>query len=206
MTARLTALRRARPGRIALEVDGRHWRTVPDEVVVACGLACGLELDRPLLRRLRGELRRAEALSRAGRALARGDLSAKRLDERLERAGVHPAIAEATVERLSRGGLVDDARLARRRAASLAESWGDEAIAARLRRDGIAERDVREALDALPPERERAQALARGEHDARRAARLLARRGFGFDAIEEAVGFVDDPVSPSVGGRLDEAV
>ena len=43
-----------------LEVDGRPWRTVPDRVVVRCGLAADVELTRPLLRHLRAELRDAD--------------------------------------------------------------------------------------------------------------------------------------------------
>ncbi|MGH3041065.1 MAG: hypothetical protein ACRDNG_04895, partial [Gaiellaceae bacterium] len=71
----LTAVRRARPGRVELEVDDRRWRVVPDAVVLRCGLAAGVELDRPLLRRLRRELRRAEALEAATRTIARRDVS-----------------------------------------------------------------------------------------------------------------------------------
>ncbi|HXV56252.1 MAG TPA: hypothetical protein VD704_00155, partial [Gaiellaceae bacterium] len=85
---RLTAVRRARSGRVELEVDGSRWRVVPDEVVLRCGLAPGVELDRPLLRALRRELLRAEALGLAVRTLARHDVSSGRLRERLLARGV----------------------------------------------------------------------------------------------------------------------
>src|ERR671933_125304 len=84
----VTALRRKAPGRIEIELDGAPWRAVPDEVVVRCGLRRGSTLERPVLRTLRRELRRAEALTRAGRALARRDFSTRELDDRLRRAGV----------------------------------------------------------------------------------------------------------------------
>jgi hypothetical protein len=60
----VTALRERR-GHVAVELDGQAWRTVPLEVVVRAGLAVELELDRPRLRLLRRELRRAEALAAA---------------------------------------------------------------------------------------------------------------------------------------------
>jgi len=120
-------------------VDGEPWRTVPDAVVVRCGLRADLELDRPLLRRLRRELREAEALTVAGRSLRRRDLSTRRLAERLEKAGVAPAAERSALQALTDARVLDDARLAEARASSLAErGWGDAAIAARLEAEGIA--------------------------------------------------------------------
>lgn len=185
---RLTAVRRARPGRVALEVDGRAWRTVPDDVVVRCGLAPGLALERPLLRALRRELRSAEALDAASRALARRDLSARRLRERLDARGIRSPAAERTLATLTSAGVVDDARLAGARARSLAErGWGDAAVAARLQREGIAPEVSAAALAELPPEAERAAAVAARARDRPAAWRLLARRGFGADAVEDAL-------------------
>jgi regulatory protein len=182
-----------RPGRIALEVDGAPWRTIPDEVVLRCRLAAGVELDRPLLRRLRHELQQAEALERAGRALARRPLSERRLDERLERAGLVAAARLSAVTRLKASGLVDDAKLARERAASLARrGWGDAAIAARLAAEGFSESAARAALETLEPEIDRAVALAGNVPDRRKAWAVLARRGFAPDSAERAVGALDE--------------
>ena len=189
----LTAVRRERPGRVALEVNGHPWRVVPDDVVARCGLAPGIVLERPLLRRFRRELRRAEALGAATRSLARRDLSARRLRERLDARGIRPPAAEAALEALASAGVVDDARLARSRAAALADrGWGDAAIAARLEQEGIGAEPARAALSELPPEPERAAALAAGSLDRRAAWSLLARRGFSSDSIEHAVGVLDE--------------
>lgn len=189
----LTAVRRERPGRVALEVDGSAWRVVPDDVVARCGLAPGIALDRPLLRRLRRELRRAEALGAATRSLARRDLSARRLRERLDARGIRAPAADAALAALESAGVVDDARLAGSRAAALADrGWGDAAVAARLEREGIASEPARAALAELLPEPERAAALAEGTSDPRAAWLLLARRGFSSDSIEHAVGVLDE--------------
>jgi len=186
---RLTALRRARPGAVALELDGRPWRTVPDEVVVRAGLVAGAELDRPALRRLRAELVRTRGLRVASRALAQRDLSAAELNARLERARVAPAVAAEVADTLERTGLVDDARFAARRAEGLAaRGWGDAAIAARLEAAGVPEEAARAALAGLEPEHERARALVAGEPDPLRRARRLARRGFAEETLEGLLG------------------
>jgi SOS response regulatory protein OraA/RecX len=175
-------------------VDGEPWRTVPDEVVVRCGLAAGQALERPLLRRLRRELRHAEALAVAGRTLRRRDLSTRRLAERLESAGVAPAAERSALQALTHARLLDDTRLAAARALALAErGWGDAAIAARLEAEGIGEADGRQALAGLPAEVARAKKLSRGLGRGKTWT-LLTRRGFEHETIEAVAGSLDaDP-------------
>lgn len=181
---RVTALRAARRGRVAVELDGSPWRVLPVDVVVRAGLAEGRLLDRPALRLVRRELRRAEALQVAERALRHRDLSRQRLTERLERA-VPPAAAAESLTALERAGLVDDARVARVRAESLAaRGYGDEAIRHRLRAEGLPD----EAVDELEPEARRARPLIERRGPGPRTARYLAARGFGEDAVEAALG------------------
>jgi regulatory protein len=185
----VTRLRELPNGRVAVELDESRWRTLPVDVVARVGLGVGEELDRPRLRELGRELRRTRALDTALRAVARRDQSTAALHRRLRRRGVAPVVREATVSRLEEAGLVDDVRYAARRAESLAErGHGDEAIRWRLVQEGIAEPAAAEALAALEPERERARRLiaARGAGPA--TARELARRGFGEDAVEQALG------------------
>ena len=190
--AELTALRRARPGLVALEVDGRAWRLVPDDVVARAGLVGGMELDRAALRRLRTELSRSRGFAVAGKALARRDRSLASLRGRLHQAGIPPATARDVVQALTRAGVADDARLARRRADELAErGYGDAAIAARLDAEGIEAAAASEALALLEDEPARARWLLATEPDALRAARKLARRGFAPEIVEEAVGALD---------------
>jgi SOS response regulatory protein OraA/RecX len=166
---------------------------VPDRVVLSCGLAVGLELDRPLLRLLRRELQGADALERAGRAVSRRPLSEKRLEQRLEHAGLPFDARRSAVETLKETQLVDDPRLARERAAFLAaRGWGDAAIAARLAGEGLSEGDARAAIEELPEEHVRARNLVAGNADRRKAWALLARRGFSTDSAEVALGTLDE--------------
>jgi SOS response regulatory protein OraA/RecX len=184
----VTALRDDRRGRVAVELDGAPWRVLPVDVVVRAGLAEGRLLDRPALRLVRRELRRAEALQVAGRALRHRDLSRRRLAERLEGV-VPPAVAAESLATLERAGLVDDRRVALVRAESLAgRGYGDEAIRHRLRAEGLAEELVEEAVFGLAPECERAGPLIERRGVGPRTARYLAGRGFGEEAVETALG------------------
>lgn len=189
--ARLTALRRVDGGRVALELDGAPWRTVPEIVVVRARLALGLELGRPVLREIRRELRRSEALERAGRTLARRDVSEADLRARLARGGVAPATVGEATEALRRAGALDDERFARGRAQALSErGWGNEAILARLEAEGAPSGLARDALNALRPETERARRLIAGRPP-ENAARLLARRGFDPETVEAVLPALD---------------
>jgi SOS response regulatory protein OraA/RecX len=184
----VTALRAPKPGRVAVELDGARWRTLPLEVVVRAGLSVGEALDRPRLRLLRRELRRHEAIVAATGALRHRDHSARSLEQKLERGGVAPAERAATLDTLGRAGLLDDARFASDRARTLAgRGWGDAAIRADLERQGLDGEPVAEAIAALDPERERAREHAARRGGGPRAARWLASRGFEADALEGLV-------------------
>jgi regulatory protein len=185
----VTALRDDRRGRVAVELDYAPWRLLPVDVVVRAGLSEGLALDRPALRLLRRELRRAEALAIAARALRARDLSEERLAQRLARAAVAPATAAESLQLLGRAGIVDDARFARRRAEALVErGYGDAAIEHDLERQGLAGEAVTAALEELPDELERARRLVERRGRGPKTARYLASKGFGEEAIEAAGG------------------
>jgi SOS response regulatory protein OraA/RecX len=184
----VTRLRATRSGRVAVEVDGARWRTLPEEVVGRTGLSIGLELERPVLRRLRRELRRHRALAAATRALRTRQLSARRLDERLQRAGFVERERAEVLDILSRAGFLDDENFALARAELLAERGGSDALIRHdLRAQGVDEESCAHALAVLEPESSRAARVAASRGGGAAAARYLARRGFGEDAIESAV-------------------
>jgi SOS response regulatory protein OraA/RecX len=170
----VTALRERPRNRVDVELDGRPWRTLPADAVVRSGLLVGRALDREAARTLARELRRAEALGVAARALRHRDLSRRALGERID----SPAREEA-LEALERSGILDDRRAAASRASALAgRGWGDEAIRYRLEHEGFAGEPLEAALAALEPERERARALV----EKGRSERWLALHGFATEA------------------------
>jgi regulatory protein len=186
---RVTAVNPQRAGtHIGVELDGRPWRRIPLEVAVRVGLVTGAELGRPELRALRRELRRAEALDVATKALVHRDRSRTGLQTRLAAARIAPWAAEQALDTLERVGIVDDERFARARAETLAaRGSGDALIEEDLLTAGVPETQVGEAIAALEPERERAIRAAARRGQSAATARWLARRGFGQDAIEAAL-------------------
>jgi regulatory protein len=195
----VTALLGTRHG-VAVELDGRPWRTLPAQVVVRAGLRLDRELDRRTLREVRRELRRAEALEVATRALSRRDLSRHELADRLGRAGVNARAGEHAIGSLGRAGLVDDSRAASARAEALAgRGYGDEAIRCDLERRGFDDAATAAALEALPPESDRATALIERRGATVATARRLVARGFRFEVVEALLGAV---VADDAGGAV----
>ncbi|MBR2796162.1 MAG: RecX family transcriptional regulator [Clostridia bacterium] len=142
----------------------------------------------------------AEAYEAALSSLDRSAHTAHDLAGGLKRRGfVQPAI-DAVLARLTENGLIDDARYARRMAElSATKPVGLYAFKRKLRARGISDDDAEDALAAFDDDQQRAAAIqaaqrlwkkyeALPEREARaKLSQALARRGFGWDAIEGAV-------------------
>jgi len=110
----------------------------------------------------------------------------------MHRGGVPDEAAEAVLTRFTDAGLIDDAAFARAWVESRHYSRGlsKRSLSAELRRNGVQNDEIREAVDALDPEEEvdtarrlveRKLASNRGrppEARARQAAGMLARKGY----------------------------
>ena len=170
---------------------------MPAEAAVRSGLAVGRTLDRGTARTLARELRRADAMSRALRAISARDRSRQALDDRLGAAGVATEARAQALETLERVGLVDDGRLAADRARALAErGYGDAAIGFDLERQGVGAADSALALAGLDPERARAERLIEGRGRDARTARWLAARGFDAGVVEDVLGDLQTGADP----------
>jgi len=190
---RITALRASGRRSVAVELDGSRWRTLPLEAVVRAGLITGSELERQQLRVLARERRRLAALDAAVGAVRRRDRSEHDVRARLERRGVPEVERERALGTLRSAGVLDDGRYACTRAEGLArKGYGDAAIRHDLEQSGVAAERIDAALEALTPESERAAELVRRLGGGLRAARGLARRGFGEEAVEALVAAADE--------------
>jgi SOS response regulatory protein OraA/RecX len=188
----VTALRERPRGRVEIELDGAAWRLVPAEAVVRAGIVVGRALDRDAARALGRELRRAEALGTALRALRHRDRTRESLRERLSARGAPARAQEEALEALERAGLVDDTRVAESSARALAErGYGDAAIRFRLEGEGLSAGLVAEALAGLDAEPERALRLVERRGEGPKTLRWLAARGFDEATLEEVGGFAD---------------
>jgi SOS response regulatory protein OraA/RecX len=188
VTPVVTGLRERKRSRVAVELDGRPWRVLPTDAVVRAGLAVGRQVDRPTARELAREVRRAKALAAATRSLAAGDRSARALEQRLARGGHSAAAREDAIASLTRAGAVDDARLAERRAETLARrGYGDAAIRANLRQRQIAPEVAASAVAALEPEAVRLRRVLANEKVTPALLRRLGGRGFSRESLDEVV-------------------
>jgi regulatory protein len=123
------------------------------------------------------------------RALEHRDRSRRDLEERLARAGIDEDRANDALETLERVGYVDDGRFASARAEALANrGYGDDWIRHDLAEHGVAAEAVSEAIGGLVREAERAAALVERLGKTRKTGAQLARKGFGQDALEAALG------------------
>ncbi len=196
MTAVVTALRDRR-GRIEVELDGLHWRTLPTEAVAQAGLAVGTRLERERVRMLARALRRHRAGEVAVRALSRRDRSRFELEQRLVQAGVRAAERQDTLERAARAGLVDDERFAVARARTLAQRGaGDRLVLHELVRHGVDESLARAALSELEPEPQRAARLLALRGRSARTLRYLASRGFDPESLDDLIAELENGALP----------
>jgi regulatory protein len=196
VTPTVTAVRAA-GRRVAVELDGRPWRTVPLEAAVAARLSPGVGLDRARARDLARALRRHRAEGVVIRAVARREHTRASLAERLARAGVEASGRTEALERAERAGLVDDGRYAAARARDLADRGaGDELVLDDLVRHGVDEALAREALAALEPERDRAARIVVARGLSPRTARFLAAKGFAADLVEDVVAELESRALP----------
>ncbi len=125
----------------------------------------------------------------AARALAHRDRSRSDLEQRLARAGIDEERRNDALETLERVGYVDDNRFAGARAGALAaRGYGDEFIRHDLIEHGLAAEAVAAVIAALTPESERAGALVEQLGRTAKTGARLARKGFGPDALEAALG------------------
>jgi len=180
----ITGLREVSASNVLVELDGAPWRKIPLNAAARAGLSVGKRLEREDLRLLGRELRRAEALNKATRMLARRPLSRALLEDRLEKKGVAPVAREEAIEVLEQAQYLNDHSYALERAASLAErGYGDVAVRYTLEQERVDSELIEQAVAALEPELERARALALAETNRKRLMGRLARRGFSFETI-----------------------
>jgi regulatory protein len=186
VTPTVTGLRERPRGRVEVELDGAAWRVLPADAVVRAGLRTGRPLDRETARLLARELRRGKALARAARALATRDRSRGELEDRLQRAGVSATAREEAIAALEASGVLDDARVAESRAQELARrGYGNAAIRSDLARRRLPSEAASAAIDALEPERDRANSFLDAHGASPAMLRRLAARGFSRDTLEE---------------------
>ncbi|MBQ8653450.1 MAG: regulatory protein RecX [Clostridia bacterium] len=145
-----------------------------------------------------------QALDRAVAALASRAHSRHELENKLLRAGYRPSTVEMTLYKLETEGFLDDADFARQWVeARTSRRMGTRRIAQELRHKGVSAEEAEAALSQVNEEEqlsgaialvEKAAARIKPDEDPRKAAQritgMLARRGYDWDVVREALAHV----------------
>ena len=179
-------------GAVLARVRKAHFEKLP--------LSAGDDIDAAAYLDRLAAIQFSDGYEAALTSLDRSARTAKTLSDSLRRRGYVPPAIDAVIARLTENGLIDDARYAQRMAElSASKPVGVYAFRRKLRAKGISDEDAAEALSAFDDDQQRDAALeaarrlvrkyeALPEREARaKLSQALARRGFGWDAIESAV-------------------
>lgn len=179
-------------GCVALKVRKTHFAKMP--------LEPGEAIDLEEYENSVAAVQFADAYEAALTSLDHAARTAKELERGLLSKGFVPTAVSAAVERLIDNRLIDDRQLAGRIAeSSITKPVGIYALKRKLRAKGISEEDVSDALEVFDDVQQQSAALQAASklyrkysslpHREARAklSQALARRGFPWDAVREAV-------------------
>lgn len=179
-------------GCVALKVRKTHFQKRP--------LQPGDEVDLEEYENTIAALQFNDAYEAALTSLDLSARTAKQLERSLLMKGYVSSVASSVIERLTENRLIDDRLLANRIAESNASKpVGVYALKRKLRAKGISEEDASAALECFDDEQQQSAARQAAEKLYRRYSALsareartklsqaLARRGFPWDAVREAV-------------------
>lgn len=192
----LTDLKQTGPERFLARFDnGEELRTTL-AVVTELSLYSGRTLTEDELSAVRDASARSRCRQRALRIIGARAMSVKELTDRLKEKGESPENAEDAAQWLLDMRLLDDAQYAAMCVRHYAaKGYGSGKIRNELYRRGIARELWDEALEELPEQDDRIDALLRRKlksdtpdrAELRKAADYLYRRGFGRDEIHAAL-------------------
>ena len=192
----LTDLKQTGPERFLARFDnGEELRTTL-AVVTELSLYSGRTLTEDELSAVRDASARSRCRQRALRIIGARAMSVKELTDRLKEKGESPENAEDAAQWLLDMRLLDDAQYAAMCVRHYAaKGYGPGKIRNELYRRGIARELWDEALEELPEQDDRIDALLRWKlksdtpdrAELRKAADYLYRRGFGRDEIHAAL-------------------
>ena len=183
------------PAKRDLFVDGAFYITLPLELVMSQDLHPGDPFGEEEQEALLLAIRLIPAVEKAYQYLSYGDLSRRRLFEKLTRFGIEPEVAEAACNRMEEKGFINDEALAQKLAEQFARNkhWGARRILPEIIQRGIAADLAKEAVAQLEADDHesvayylqtkyrRSDLSDRKERD--RVFRGLLRLGFDFETI-----------------------
>ncbi len=139
------------PGKRDLYLDGEFFMSIPFSLLLEQELEVGMPFGEEEIEALTLAAQLIPAKEKAFEYLGYGDLSHKKLYEKLLRFGIEPAPAEAACAYMEERGFIDDCRLAEKLTLRFAESkhWGPRRILPELIQKGIPVEFAKEAVENL---------------------------------------------------------
>lgn len=187
------------PSKRDVYIDGAFYLTVPYLFLLEQDLHVGDPFGEEKEERLLMAAQLTISKEKAYQYLGYGDLSRKKLYEKLTHFGIEPKVAERTCALLEEQDLINDARLAEHLAHRLYEGkhYGPKRIYPELCQKGIPSELARQAIDALDREdeihlsywmeRKYARFDLHDPKDRNKVFQGLCRYGFSFDEINHVL-------------------
>lgn len=195
----VTGIRETR-GIVEISVDGCAALRVRKPHFDKCPLGEGDEIDVDAYADRVAAVQFADGYEAALTSLDYSARTAREIGDALRRKGFVAPCVDAVVARLMESGIIDDERYAQRMAeVNVKKPVGLYAFRRKLRAKGISDEDAEAALASFDDAQQQSAALAAAQKLYRKYAALperegkaklsqaLARRGFGWDAIESAL-------------------
>lgn len=197
---KITALiqRLDKKGIVDVYADGEYLMSVSEDAAIEAGLRVGLQINEDFLSQVEHSVQLSKAKNKAYNYLSYGDMSRKKLFEKLSRYGFDQQICNECVDAMCRSGYIDDMRYACSLAASLATGrlYGPRRIIQELRQRGVDPQTASEALDSLETDfRENIKTLISGRlrrdmsdpKEIKKLISALMRNGYDYDAIKSVL-------------------
>lgn len=192
---KIVSLKDKRKGLTSVLLEDGCELLLDTEIVILNSLTPGAVLDDPDKLLFESDVKRAK--SRALWYLSRGDLSRKKLQEKLIRGGFMPSAAIQAVERMEELSLIDDTRLAQRLYEYLSESGASKReILYKLQNKGIPSDIAKQIIEAdESSESDKLQKLIKtkyasklqNEENVKKVFAALIRKGYNYSDVREAL-------------------
>ncbi len=187
------------PDRVSIYVDGKYSFSLSTNQLLEHKLHSGLELSEDDLAKLKYASDYGKTYDRALNYLMIRPRSAKELSDYLWRKKVEPELATSVLNKLQARGYVNDAAFAKSwvRARQLTKPVSKRRLVAELRQKGVGSDIIEQALSGDEPYDEhealremvaKKRRLARFANDDQKLMQYLARQGFSYDEIKQALG------------------
>ena len=181
--------------RCNIEVDGRFYCGMKLETVMQNRLKVGSVVTPEELSRLQLESEKSTALDKALTHITATMKTEREIRDYLKKKGYLQDVCDYVVGKMTEYGFLDDGAYAKAYAGSAGKKKGGRLIAAELKKKGVADEHIREALSELTGEEESARKLLekylRGKTVDRKtlskAYAYLLGKGFDYDTARAAL-------------------